>query len=39
MGKQIKIKVVVQAKKENVPGWPHINFGYDKDTEKIMSVV
>ena len=39
MGKQIKIKVVVQAKKENVPGWPHINFGYDKETEKIMSVV
>ena len=39
MGKQIKIKVVVQAKKENVPGWPHINFGYEKETERIMSVV
>lgn len=39
MKKQIKIKVVVQAKKENVPGWPHINFGYEKETERIMSVV
>ncbi|MCI6971443.1 MAG: hypothetical protein MR916_03090 [Eubacterium sp.] len=39
MGKQIKIKVVVQAKKENVPGWPHINFGYEKETERVMSVV
>ena len=39
MKKQIKIKVVVQAKKENVPGWPHINFGYERETEKIMALV
>ena len=37
--KEIRIKVVVQAKKENVPGWPHINYGYDKKTEEIMSSV
>jgi hypothetical protein len=35
----IKIKVVVQAKKENVPGWPHINFDYLKETEKVMECV
>lgn len=39
MKKQIRIKVVVQAKKENVPGWPHINFGYERETEKIMAIV
>lgn len=39
MQKKIKIKVVVQAKKENVPGWPHINFPYEKETEKIMNIV
>lgn len=39
MGKTAKIKVVVQSKKENVPGWPHINFGYEKETEKIMKCV
>ena len=39
MKKQIRIKVVVQAKKENVPGWPHINFGYERETEKIMALV
>lgn len=37
--KDIKIKVVVQAKKENVAGWPHINFNYEKETERIMSCV
>lgn len=36
---KIRIKVVVQSKKENVPGWPHINFPYDKETEKIMKLV
>lgn len=36
---KIKIKVVVQAKKPNVPGWPHINFPYEKETEKIMGLV
>ena len=39
MDKTVKIKVVVQSKKENVPGWPHINFGYEKETEKIMRCV
>ena len=39
MAEKIKIKVVVQAKKENVPGWPHINFGYERETEKIMQYV
>ncbi|MBD9208075.1 MAG: hypothetical protein EGQ30_01670 [Clostridiales bacterium] len=39
MKKQIRIKVVVQAKKEIVPGWPHINFGYERETEKIMAIV
>lgn len=34
-----KIKVVVQAKRENVPGWPHINFNYGKETERIMEIV
>ncbi len=37
--KTIKIKVVVQSKKENVPGWPHINYGYEGKTEEIMSCV
>ena len=37
--KTVRIKVVVQSKKENVPGWPHINYGYDKKTEEIMSSV
>lgn len=37
--KNVKIKVVVQAKKENVPGWPHINFNYARETEQIMSAV
>ncbi|RRD96233.1 hypothetical protein EII17_01670 [Clostridiales bacterium COT073_COT-073] len=37
--KGIKIKVVVQAKKENVAGWPHINFNYEKETAKIMDCV
>ena len=39
MSKTVKIKVVVQAKRENVPGWPHINFDYEKETERIMKCV
>ncbi len=35
----VRIKVVVQAKPENVPGWPHINFNYAKKTEEVMSCV
>lgn len=35
----VKIKVVVQGKKKDVPGWPHINFDYDKKTEELMKCV
>lgn len=36
---KVRIKVVVQAKPEGVPGWPHINFNYDKKTKEVMECV
>jgi hypothetical protein len=34
-----KIKVVVQAKKKDVPGWPHINYDYEKETQSVLNVL
>ena len=34
-----KIKVVVQTKKKDVPGWPHINYDYDKETASVLTVL
>lgn len=34
-----KVKVAVQKKKEGVPGWPHINFDYEKELSRVMEVV
>jgi hypothetical protein len=39
MSEKIKVKVVMQTKKENVQGWPHINYSYDKKAKDIMSVL
>ncbi|MCI8442813.1 MAG: hypothetical protein HFG27_09815 [Provencibacterium sp.] len=34
-----KIKLVMQAKPENVAGWPHINFNYEQAAEQIVSAL
>lgn len=36
---KVKIKVVVQAKPVGVPGWPHINYNYEKKTKEVMDCV
>lgn len=34
-----KVKVAVQKKAEGVPGWPHINFDYEKELTRVMDIV
>ena len=34
-----RVKVVVQRMRDNVAGWPCINFDYEKETKRIMDVV
>ena len=34
-----KIKFVLQAKPENTPGWPHINFNYRQAADQMLSVM
>jgi hypothetical protein len=34
-----KVKVAVQRKPDGVPGWPHINFDYDKELGRVMEIV
>jgi hypothetical protein len=34
-----KVKVAVQMKAKDVPGWPCINYDYDKELARVMTPI
>lgn len=37
--KKTSVKIAVQTKGKDIPGWPHINFDYDKELSRIMDPI